>query len=92
MACGMALVFRYGPTVRLTRASGARTGRMALASLRMLMAISTKVSGGMIRPMGMGSIGIYRAPYTRDTGTMTFNMGRARKLGPMVPFSKVNLI
>jgi len=53
------------------------------------MEMCTRVSGKMIRLMGMGDTCILMAPNMRDTGRKTSNMEKERRLGPMAHATKV---
>ncbi len=79
----MALEFKSGPMVRVTKDNGRATKLMEKASSGMLTVISSTVNGRMTKPMAMAFTLMSMEPSTKETGKMISNTAMASKHGQM---------
>lgn len=79
---------RYGQTGRAMKDTGLTTKHKARESFGTLMETLTKENGMTIKPMAMVYTLMSTAHGTKDTGKMTFSMGKAKKCGPMAQGTK----
>ena len=74
------------------KASGPLTEQMAKVSSGMLTEIFMKATGRTIRQMDMGCTNMLTVQSTLVNGRMTCNMDEDKRLGPMVPSMKDNIM
>ena len=88
MVRSMVMVFRSGRTHRDTRANGRMIRLMVKVPWCMLMAISMKVIGLMIRLMVRERTSTPMELHMLEIGSKTSSMGKESRLGLMVPDMK----
>ena len=88
----MARARKAGLTAVNMRGTGKRTKPTAGDDLFMLMVMCTMENGKMTRLMGMESMITWMVFATMDTGLKTSNMDMERKLGLIMPISKVSTV
>ena len=74
------------------KASGPSTEQMAKVNSGMLTEIFMKATGRTIRQMDMDCTNMLTVQSTLVNGKMTCNMDEDRRLGPMVPSMRVNIM
>ena len=74
------------------KASGPSTEQMAKVSSGMLTEIFMKATGRTIRRMDMGYTSMLTVQSTLVNGRMTCNMDEDKRLGPMAPSMKDNIM
>ena len=88
---GTEKVFSNGQMVPGMRGNGKTIGPTVKENSLILTATSTMVIGSTIKPTGMVYTIILTELCMRGTGEMIFSTVRAKRAGPMAPFTKVSI-
>ena len=87
----MVKAFKFGLIMPNMMVIGKKTKRMVTASSGTPMEIFMKVSGRMIKLMGMESMFMQMVHNMMATGRMIFKMVKAPRVGKMAPDTKVGI-